>query len=137
MVKKFKRELSSLTLIFKYIKEFVESQSLSKSISVELSLAGEEIFTNIVKYSNDDTSPVLLTLVRSNKGIVEEFKYSTLLPYDITKIKEYNPGLPLRDRPVGGLGIHLVKNMFDDIHFDYKDRNCKITLIKYVGVSDV
>lgn len=53
-------------------------------------------------------------------------------PFDITKIKEVDVDQHLEERKVGGLGIHLVKQMMDDIHYEYKDRMSRITLIKHL-----
>ena len=32
-----------------------------------------------------------------------------------------DPDAPLEDRPVGGLGVHLVRTMMDEISYRYQD----------------
>ena len=53
-------------------------------------------------------------------------------PFDITQAGEFDPSQSLEERKAGGMGIHLVKTVMDDIHYDYneKERTSKIQLIK-------
>jgi hypothetical protein len=58
-------------------------------------------------------------------------------PFDITQADEYDTRQPLKERPIGRLGIHLVRRMVDEINYEYKDRQSKITLIKDLGNANV
>ena len=53
-------------------------------------------------------------------------------PFDINKIAEVDTKQSLEERRVGGLGIHLVKQMMDKNEYEYKDRQSKIILIKHL-----
>ena len=137
MSKKFKRDIHSLTTIFEYIAEFVVKHRLNESAAYSLNLAVEELFTNMVKCNPDNPNPIQLTLAKvPNALIAELIDYSVEL-FDITKTRIYDNTLSLEERPIGGIGIHLVKKMFDEVKYDYKDQQCKITLIKYLGAFDV
>ena len=133
----FKRDIHSLNDIFEYITAFIDNYSLDESTAFSLNLAVEELFTNIIKYNADNPNPILLNLKRLPDAVVAELIDNTEKPFNITKMPAYDPSLSLKKRPVGGLGIHLVKKMFDEIKYDYKNQQCKITLIKYLGDWDV
>ena len=137
MGKKFKRDINSLTTIFEYLAEFVVKNRLNKSAAFSLNLAVEEIFTNMVKYNPDNPNPIQLTLTKAPDALIAELIDYSAESFDITKTRIYDNTLSLEERPIGGVGIHLVKKMFDEIKYDYIDQQCKITLIKYLGVSDV
>ena len=55
-------------------------------------------------------------------------------PFDPTKHDSVDIDQPIGERTPGGLGIHLVKKMMDEVIYEYADRSCKITLIKRLGV---
>jgi anti-sigma regulatory factor (Ser/Thr protein kinase) len=42
---------------------------------------------------------------------------------------------PIEERPVGGLGLHLLKKVMDDVQYEYQDRESKITLVKKIGTQ--
>ncbi|MGZ4974382.1 MAG: ATP-binding protein [Methylobacter sp.] len=43
-----------------------------------------------------------------------------------------NLNLDLNDRPIGGLGVHLVKKLMDEVHADYDGTGNLIVLLKRV-----
>ena len=49
----------------------------------------------------------------------------------------YDTSSDLDTRPVGKIGIHLIKKMIDEIDYTYKDHNSIITLTKHIGSSHV
>ena len=40
-----------------------------------------------------------------------------------------DPEAPLEERPVGGLGVHLVRSMVDEVHYRYGDGKNHLTLV--------
>ena len=129
----FKRDIKSLDFIFDTIKDFAIEKELSEKIIFVLNLATEEIFTNMIKYNSKNQNDILIDFVKDNNKIRVIFTDFDVEPFDIIKVKIYDTNLSLKERPVGKVGIHLVKKIIDEIKYDYKNRNSKITLIKYVG----
>ncbi len=43
----------------------------------------------------------------------------------------------LEERRIGGIGLHLVRNVVDKITYEYEDRNACITLIKHLEDTNV
>lgn len=133
MKRYFKRDIKSLDQIFNTIHDFATKVQLGENIIFILSLATEEIFTNMIKYNSKNQNDILIDFVKDNNKIMVTFTNFDVEPFDINKVKTYDTNLNLKERPVGKVGIHLVKKMIDEIKYDYKNRNSKITLIKYVG----
>jgi anti-sigma regulatory factor (Ser/Thr protein kinase) len=54
--------------------------------------------------------------------------------FDITAAQPADMSRVITNRPVGGLGIHLVKQIMDEIAYEYDERNRRstITLIKHL-----
>lgn len=130
MQKKFKRDLSSLDEIFDFIHQFVAGHGIDGSIIFTINLVVEELFTNMVKYNQNNRNDILLQLEADSKALTISLTDFDVPPFDITKTEEVNVGQHLEQRRVGGLGIHLVKQMMDHIHYEYHNGTSKITLIK-------
>ena len=132
MDKKFKRALSSLDEIYKFINKFSSKTDLDESIVFTINLVVEELFTNMVKYASETTNEILLELKKDEDDLVIHLTDFDVEPFDITKTAEVDTKQLLEERRVGGLGIHLVKEMMDKIEYEYKDRQSKIILIKHL-----
>ena len=132
MGKKFKRNLSSLDDIFDFIDEFSVKTGLDESVVFTMNLVVEELFTNMVKYTSGNTNKILLELKKEENNLIIHLTDFDVNPFDITETAEVDTKQSLEERRVGGLGIHLVKQMMDKIEYEYKDRQSKIILIKHL-----
>ena len=50
--------------------------------------------------------------------------------FDLTLAPKADTALPLMERKIGGLGIHLIREMMDDVRYRHVDGNNQIVLIK-------
>lgn len=78
----------------------------------------DEILSNVLKYSHDDD----LDHQFSYRCVVDGDQLEVRLIYagrefDPTRVADPQTDLDLDDRPVGGLGIYLVKQLMDDIEY--------------------
>ena len=132
MAKKFKRDLKSLDEIFKFINEFSAKTGVDESVVFTINLVVEELFTNMVKYTYENTNEILLQLKKNEDDLIIHLTDFDVEPFDITRTAEVDTKQTLEERRVGGLGIHLVKQMIDKIEYDYKNRQSKIILTKHL-----
>ena len=110
------------------IPSFIESLGLDEKTTDELNLAIEEAVTNIISYSSGKgdieinakkkTDRVIVTLKDNGK------------PFDPTSTIEPDISSTPNDRPIGGLGIFLVRRLMDEVSYDRKDGVNILTLIK-------
>jgi serine/threonine-protein kinase RsbW len=49
--------------------------------------------------------------------------------FDPTRAAPVDVNAPLDERSPGGLGLYLVMKMVDSIHYEYRNRQSKITFI--------
>ncbi len=131
MPKTFKRDLTSLDKIFISISQFISQNKIDESVSFTVNLVVEELFTNMVKYTPGDKE-VLICLEKKNGELIITLTDFGVSAYDITKADQVDVNKRLEERKPGGLGLHLVKQMMDDVKYEYKNRNSKITLIKHL-----
>ena len=128
--RKFKRELNSLEGVFGFISDVINENKINEGIAFSINLAVEELFTNMVKYNPGKAGDIVIRLGREDNQLRVDLIDIESKPFDITKTPEVDTGKPLDDRNPGGLGIHLVKKMMDNILYDYSNGTSTITLIK-------
>jgi anti-sigma regulatory factor (Ser/Thr protein kinase) len=133
MQKEFKRQINSLKEIFIFIKSFIIEEQLNKDLVSPLNLVIEELFTNMVKYSSDNPNKILLELTRDSDRIMIILTDFDVDRFDIRQTTKYDTDQTVEKRPIGKVGLHLVKKYVDDINYMYWKRTSKITLIKYLG----
>jgi serine/threonine-protein kinase RsbW len=132
MEKKIKKDLSSLNDMFDFIEQYADKNQLNPDIRFALNLAAEEIFTNLVKYNTQSRNDIRITLQKKSDRVILALTDFNVEKFDINQIKQYNIHQPLPERPVGKLGIPIVKKLMDKVEYEYKNRNSTITLVKYV-----
>ena len=133
MQKEFKRHTNSLKEIFILIKSFIGEEQLNKNLVSPINLVIEELFTNMVKYSPENPNKILLELSRDIDQVTIVLTDFDVESFDIRHSSEYDTNQTLEKRPIGKIGLHLVKKYVDDINYEYRERTSKITLTKYLG----
>jgi len=134
MEKSFARNINALDDLFSFLAKFVNEHQLDNSVAFALNLVVEELFVNMVKYHCDNPSPISVSLNKKDGKLVLELIDFNVDPFDITKTDAFDPNQPLEQRKAGGMGIHLVKTVMDDVlyHYDEHERISKIQLIKNI-----
>jgi len=128
-----KNRLEEITRLAEEIEQFAESRRLPGKLAFQLNLVVEEIVTNIIKYGYNDQGDHEITVVLEAKG-------GAVLITVIDDGRQFNPleapeadtGLPTEDRPVGGLGIHLVRQIVDDIEYRRENSRNLLTMKKII-----
>jgi serine/threonine-protein kinase RsbW len=120
-------DLSELARVAMLVEHFGSEHQLSRRTIFEINLALDEVLTNVVSYAYADDGVHHITV---NLSITPD-RSAVLLrveddgrPFDPTAATAPDLNLPLEQRPVGGLGIHLVRQLVDDLAYcRERDRN--------------
>jgi anti-sigma regulatory factor (Ser/Thr protein kinase) len=137
MEKNFPKEIASLNSVFEYIEEFMLSNRINHSATYALQFIVEELFTNLVKYNRGSRNEIALSLEKIGDSAVVQLTDFDVDEFDITKLPEVSVDEPLRSMPAGGLGVHLVRKMVDDMKYEYSNRVSKIMVTKNLRSSGV
>ena len=134
MERRFQRDLNSVQELSGFVAEFLSGQGLAASNAYDIELILEELFTNVLKYSTG-TDMVSIRLVRQGQTIMISLREFDVDAFDITRAPEPDLSRPLAERQVGGLGIHMVRQLADTIRYEYKDRVSTTTITKKVSAD--
>jgi serine/threonine-protein kinase RsbW len=125
-------DAAQLTVLTDFLREFWSAASLAGLERTTFELALEEVFTNIVRHGTQPgkVPSVEVSLVMSTDGLtmtIEDdgprFDPLSLPAPDITAA--------LDDRPVGGLGVFLVRQMMDAVDYQYVGSRNRLSMTKY------
>ncbi len=130
MKKKFERRIDNLENVFTFVSGFVNKFQLDEGIAYSLNLALEELFTNIVKFHPHNPHKILITLEFKKDHLITSITDFDVERFNIEEQKVYDLKMPIENRPVGKLGLYLVKKLMDDVQYHYNDRNSTIILVK-------
>jgi anti-sigma regulatory factor (Ser/Thr protein kinase) len=130
MKREFKKEFSSLDEIFAFLSKAMDGISLSAEGMYAINLAVEEFFTNMVKYGKGSEEFILVSVDQEGTRAVVRLVDRGVERFDPTMTSEVDTSIPLEERKIGGLGIHLAKHMLDDIQYSYSNGASTITIIK-------
>lgn len=111
--------------------EVCEALELEMSLTMSINLALEEAVVNVMSYAypagtkgnvniEAEADEEWLKFVISDNGV----------PFDPTEKEEVDTTLNAEERPIGGLGIHLVRQIMDSINYEFIDDKNVLTLKK-------
>jgi serine/threonine-protein kinase RsbW len=129
MEKKFKRDLNELTNIVDMTESVFRAQGLDSGLRNVVDLATEELFVNIVTFNTESKEDILIQMVPHFHGLEVSLTDYDVARFDPTSAGRVNVDAPLEERTPGGLGLYLVMKMVDSIHYEFRNRQSKITFI--------
>lgn len=115
-----------------FVDERLEKVGCSMKAQMQIDLAVEEVFVNIAKYAyHPDTGRAKVRVEVSDDPVQVRITFLDHgKPYDPLAKEDPDVTLPADARPVGGLGIFMVKQSMDDVSYEYKDGTNILTLTK-------
>ena len=124
-------DIAEIPQLSAFIDSFAEEAGLDFSLTMSLNLAMEEAVVNVMEYAYPEGTVGKVNISASAEGDDVEFVISDSgTAFDPTAKDEVNIDLEVEDRQIGGLGIHLVRNIMDDIKYERKDGKNILTLYK-------
>ena len=114
-----------------FVDAVCEAVGFNSTLTMKMNLAIEEAVVNVMNYAyprgtkGDVTIEALSNDVRLKFTIIDSGT-----PFDPTVHSDVDTTLSAQDRPIGGLGIHLVRNIMDSINYERIDNLNVLTLRK-------
>jgi anti-anti-sigma factor len=126
----FARSFDSLEQIFALVGLVLEARGVGEADAYAITMAIEELFTNMVKYNASGLGRIGLEIECTGKDVICSLTDPDSDRFDVNAMPDANVHLPVEQRRPGGLGIHLIRRMVDSIDYDYTGRRSRITFRK-------
>ena len=127
--------VDQITVVTAFVNEQLAELGCSERVRIQVDMAIDELFGNIARYAYDpDTGPATVRVD------VEEDPLCVIISF-IDQGTPFNPlakempdttGMKARERPIGGLGLFMVKKTMDDVAYAYEDGKNILTIRKKI-----
>jgi len=131
----FKNEISEIERLHGYFAQIGRDANIDEFLLDSLNLAVEEAVVNVINYAYPEGEQGEVCIDASEDGKKITFVISDQgRPFDPTKAEETDISLSAEEREIGGLGIHLVRSIMDEMHYlRSEDGKNILTLVKYIN----
>ena len=127
-------EMKNIEEVTQFINEHLDAMNCPARIRIQIDIAVDEIFGNIVRYAYAPGTEDRPVTVRFSKGENPEDAVITFIdegrPFDPMTSKTPDIKLPAKKRRIGGLGLYMVKNTMDQVIYSYRDGRNVLTIYK-------
>ncbi len=126
-----------LDQILNFLDEQLEQVNCKPSIRTTIFIAVEEIFVNIYSYAYPpkEGDVQVYTEISGNPAVIQIDLVDQGPPYDPLQRADPDITLSAEERPIGGLGIFMVKKSMDQVRYRYENESNILSLYKTVGGS--
>ena len=110
---------------------WLEANDIPPAAALLANLAIEELVTNCIKYGYVDSNEHLIDVdMRVTDGRLVVHVTDDGRAFNPLEAAAPDLSLPLEERPVGGLGLHLLRTMSDAMTYERRDHRNSTTLVK-------
>ena len=124
-------DIRQIPQLAQFMETIAQEKNLDQSLTMNLNLALEEAVTNVILYAYPEGADGLVDV----EALLYEDSIDFVIsdsgkPFDPTAAPEADVNLDVSERPIGGLGIYLVRHIMDDIRYERKHGKNVLTLTK-------
>ena len=126
-----KNKVEELSRLEEFMASVTEGCNLDAAAATNINLALEEAVTNVVMYAypegTDGEVDIEATIL---DGILKFVISDDGVPFDPTAAPEADVTLGVEERPIGGLGIFLVRKIMDSVEYCRENGRNRLTMTK-------
>lgn len=133
-------ELEKLEEVQDFVQAIMDEEEVSMKLSCTVNIAVEEMFVNVCHYAyGEDGGDVTVEAgIISQSGLAGDEGAKAIrirltdsgIPYDPLAKEDPDITLPAEERPIGGLGIYMVKKSMDRVSYEHRDGKNIFTMEK-------
>ena len=126
-------DVNTVPKVNDFVDGIAQDLSITPSAAKKLNLALEEAVVNVMDYAYPEgTRGYLDVKAQANDQRLMFIITDTGIPFDPTAQRKVDTSLSVDERPVGGLGIHMVRQLMDSINYERVNDTNVLTLIKNI-----
>ena len=121
--------LSAVRSLAQMVEEFGDANKLPDQQIYMINLALDELITNTVSYGlRGVASPKIEVGLQVHDSSLVLSIVDNGEKFDPTENTSPDVSSPVDERPIGGLGLHLIKTFADRVKYEYSDGKNRLTL---------
>jgi len=126
-------EISEIDRFQSQFAEFAAQEGIPATTMQKVQVVFEDLLSNIIFYAYDgDKDHEIDISMDITGGSLRVTVVDDGLPFNPLEAEKPDTSLDLQDRDIGGLGIHLVLNLMDEVTYERRGEQNVITLTKKI-----
>jgi serine/threonine-protein kinase RsbW len=123
--------IAEMQKVVDFVDQFGATHDIPASVTNDVNLCLDELLNNTISYGYDDRQPhsIVVNLLLAG-GLLAAEVQDDGKPFDLRKITPAARGGSLQSRKVGGLGVHFVKALMDDVAYMRAGRHNVVRITK-------
>lgn len=121
-------DLEELPRLVEFIDGFVEEHTLPPKLGMQLNLALEELVTNVIQHGYAGAPGAIQLRLERDGETVQAVLIDRAPAYDPFSTAEPNLDAPIEERSIGGLGVHLVREMAESVDYVRRGEENRVTI---------
>ncbi len=125
--------MAEIAAVNEKLEAFAEEFRIPATIAMKFNVIFEELLNNIVTYaySDDDEHDIEVRMGLAGKRLTVII-IDDGVPFNPLGAEAPDTDVSLEEREIGGLGIHLVRNLMDDVSYHRQIGRNVMTLVKHL-----
>ncbi|MBR4133034.1 MAG: ATP-binding protein, partial [Bacteroidales bacterium] len=126
-------DIQQISLLPGFIETVTYGMNLDPGVSAQLNLALEEAVTNVISYAYPEGTDGAVDIDARLDGNSLSFIISDSgAAFDPTVRNKVDITAGVDERPIGGLGIHLIREIMDKVSYERRDGKNILTITKNI-----
>jgi serine/threonine-protein kinase RsbW len=123
--------IAEMQKVVDFVDRFGAAHDIPTSVTNDVNLCLDELLNNTISYGYEDRQPhsIILNLLLTGGLLAAEIQDDGK-PFDLRKAAPVASGGTLQSRKVGGLGVHFVKALMDDVAYMRAGRHNVVRITK-------
>ena len=128
-----KNQLSEINRVNEDFNVFADQHEIPKTISRKMNIMFDELLNNTISYAyrDDNEHDIEVKVELAGKRLTLTI-LDDGIPFNPFGTETPNTELSLEEREIGGLGIHLVRNVMDEVSYQRRINKNVVTLVKHL-----
>ncbi len=125
-------KIEDINTVTAFVEEELEKVECPMKTTIQINVAIDELFSNIVKYGYAEyPGPVTVKVLHSTdpRAVYVRFEDEGI-PYNPLTKEDPDVTLSAEERNIGGLGIYMVKKTMDSVKYKYENNKNILTIKK-------
>jgi serine/threonine-protein kinase RsbW len=128
---KLPNSLAALSRLHDAVVQFCQRHAVHPDTEFKIDLALDEVFTNIVRYGYDDhRAHEIVVRFKGGRDSVRISVEDDGRPFNPLLAPAVDVNAALSERRPGGLGIHLLRRLLDQVRYQRRPAGNRLILIK-------
>ncbi len=132
-----RNDLSELGRLNEFLSRFWAENHLPEDLALDAGVALEEVFANVVMHGyNDRAAHEILVRVAVENSEVVLMVEDDGIAFNPLEAPPANTSLPVGQRSIGGLGIHLVRSLMNEVEYARQNGRNRLEMRKQIAKAE-